>query len=66
MVLRHGRGRIFHTTLGHDVAAMSSVDFVVTLQRGTQWVATGRVTQPVPVDFPAGSVRVRPDLLSKD
>jgi len=63
MTLRHGRGRVFHTTLGHDVAAMSSVDFVVTLQRGTEWVATGRVTQHVPADFPdAQSVRTRQDL----
>src|SRR5262245_50346902 len=30
MALGYGKGRIFHTTLGHDIAAMSSVDFVVT------------------------------------
>lgn len=64
MVLRYGRGRIFHTTQGHDLAAMSSVDFVVTLQRGTEWVATGRVSQPVPPDFPTDSVRTRQGLLS--
>ena len=64
MVLRYGRGRIFHTTQGHDVAAMSSVDFVVTLQRGTEWVATGRVSQPVPPDFSTDSVRTRQGLLS--
>lgn len=52
MTLTYGSGRIFHTTFGHDVAALSSVDFVVTLQRGTEWVATGRVTQPVPGTFP--------------
>jgi uncharacterized protein len=40
------------------------VDFVVTLQRGTQWVATGKVTQPVPPDFPAASVRVRQGMSS--
>ena len=45
MVLTHGKGRVFHTTLGHDVNGMSSLDFVVTLQRGTEWVATGQVTQ---------------------
>lgn len=66
MVLRFGRGRVFHTTLGHDVAAMSSVDFVVTLQRGTEWVATGAVTQPVPGDFPEDTVRIRSRLLSSD
>jgi uncharacterized protein len=66
MVLRYGRGRIFHTTLGHDVAAMASVDFVVTLQRGAEWAARGKVSQSVPSDFPADAVRVRPSLLSID
>jgi uncharacterized protein len=66
MVIRHGRGRVFHTALGHDVQAMSSVDFVVTLQRGVEWVATGRVTQPMPADFPGAGVSTRPDLLSTD
>ena len=27
MVLSYGKGRVFHTTLGHDVSALSSVDF---------------------------------------
>jgi type 1 glutamine amidotransferase len=44
MAITYGRGRIFHTTEGHDVVAMSSRDFVVTLQRGTEWAATGQVT----------------------
>src|SRR5207244_9974851 len=41
MVLSYGKGRVFHTTLGHDVNALSSVDFVATFQRGTDWAATG-------------------------
>jgi type 1 glutamine amidotransferase len=53
MVREYGRGRVFHTTFGHDVRALSSVDFVVTLQRGTEWAATGEVTQAVPASFPA-------------
>ena len=52
MVREYGRGRVFHTTFGHDVRALSSVDFVVTLQRGTEWAATGDVTQAVPTSFP--------------
>jgi type 1 glutamine amidotransferase len=52
MTIRYGKGRIFHTTLGHDVAAMQCVGFIVTLQRGTEWAATGEVRQPVPADFP--------------
>ena len=52
MALTYGNGRIFHTTLGHDTAAMSCVGFIVTLQRGAEWAATGKVTQKVPSDFP--------------
>lgn len=60
MVLSYGKGRIFHTTLGHDVAALSCVGFIATFQRGTEWAATGKVTQAVPSDFPTSDqVRVR-------
>jgi type 1 glutamine amidotransferase len=52
MALRFGKGRIFHTTLGHDIAAMNCVGFITTLQRGAEWAATGKVTQRVPADFP--------------
>lgn len=52
MAIRYGEGRIFHTTLGHDVAAMQCAGFITTLQRGAEWAATGRVTLPVPKDFP--------------
>ena len=31
--------------------AMSCVGFIVTLQRGAEWAATGKVTQKVPRDF---------------
>ena len=52
MTNEYGKGRVFHTTFGHDIRALSSADFVVTLQRGTEWAATGAVTQPVPATFP--------------
>jgi uncharacterized protein len=67
LVVNYGRGRVFHTTLGHDVNAMASVDFVVTLQRGTEWAATGGVTQKVPAEFPtARAVSYRADLAAMD
>ena len=53
MVLSYGAGRVFHTTFGHDVRALSSQDFVVTFQRGAEWTATGAVTQAVPAEFPS-------------
>lgn len=52
MVLTYGKGRVFHTTMGHDLAALSCVGFITTFQRGTEWAATGKVTQKVPTDFP--------------
>lgn len=42
--LNYGAGRVFQTALGHDVKAMGSKGFVITLQRGTEWAATGAVT----------------------
>ena len=67
MTLTYGKGRVFHTTLGHDINALSSVDFVVTFQRGTEWAATGAVTQKVPATFPtATSVSYRADLAAMD
>jgi type 1 glutamine amidotransferase len=52
MVLTYGKGRIFHTTLGHDDYSCEGVDFITTLLRGVEWAATGNVTIPVPDDFP--------------
>jgi hypothetical protein len=67
MVLSYGKGRIFHTVMGHDVAALSCAGFIATFQRGTEWAASGRVTQRVPLDFPtADSVSFRVDLADMD
>jgi type 1 glutamine amidotransferase len=52
MVLNYGKGRVFHTVLGHDIAALNSVGFIATYQRGTEWAATGKVKQKPPKDFP--------------
>lgn len=52
MTIPYGKGRVFHTTLGHDVTALQCVGFATTFQRGTEWAATGKVTQKVPQSFP--------------
>jgi len=52
MVIRYGKGRVFHTTLGHDTEALEGVSFITTFTRGVEWAATGKVTQKVPEDFP--------------
>jgi type 1 glutamine amidotransferase len=51
----YGKGRVFHTPLGHDLTGMACVGFIATLQRGTEWAATGKVTLPLPADFPTAS-----------
>ncbi len=53
MTIAYGKGRVFHSILGHDALAMQCAGFLVTFQRGTEWAATGKVTQKVPRDFPA-------------
>lgn len=61
MTISYGKGRVFHTALGHAMEAIKCVGFAVTLQRGTEWAATGKVTQKVPADFPtADKVSSRP------
>lgn len=61
LTLSYGKGRVFHTALGHDVAALKCAGFATTFQRGTEWAATGKVTQKVPGDFPTGDkASVRP------
>ncbi|QRR00459.1 ThuA domain-containing protein [Dyadobacter sandarakinus] len=55
MVLQYGKGRIFHTTLGHETYSQKCVGFITTLQRGTEWAATGKVTQKIPASFPTAT-----------
>jgi type 1 glutamine amidotransferase len=52
MTIQYHKGRVFHTTLGHDTEAFEGVGFVVTFLRGAEWAATGKVTQEIPKDFP--------------
>ena len=63
MTIDYGKGRVFHTTMGHDLPALSCIGFIATFQRGTEWAATGKVTQEIPYGFPTNSVRTRADLV---
>jgi type 1 glutamine amidotransferase len=61
MTINYGKGRIFHTAIGHAMGdapypAMECVGFIVTLQRGAEWAATGAVTQAIPEVFPTINV----------
>jgi len=53
MVLDYGKGRVFHTPMGHADYSMECVGYQTLLLRGTEWAATGQVTlAEVPDNFP--------------
>ncbi len=57
MTVEYGKGRIFHTVLGHAGGdkhhyATQDAGFIITLQRGAEWAATGEVKQQLPEDLP--------------
>lgn len=53
MTIQYGKGRIFHTPMGHADYSMECVGFITLFLRGTEWAATGDVKQTaIPSDFP--------------
>ncbi len=53
MTIDYGKGRVYHTPMGHADYSVQCVGFITTLIRGTEWAATGKVTlTEVPSDFP--------------
>ena len=52
MTIEYGKGRIFHTPMGHGDYSQECTGFIACLQRGAEWAATGQVTQQLPKDFP--------------
>jgi len=55
MTIKYGKGRVFHTPLGHVDYSVECVGFITCLQRGAQWAATGKVDIPIPADFPTAN-----------
>jgi type 1 glutamine amidotransferase len=55
MTIQYGKGRVFHTPMGHGNDSQECVGFITTLARGAEWAATGGVSLPVPADFPAAA-----------
>lgn len=64
MTTTYGKGRVFHTTLGHADYSMLCRGFYDTLKRGTEWAATSQVTIDWAKDFP-GKDKTVPVSLSK-
>lgn len=60
MTIDYGKGRTFHTPMGHADYSMECVGFITVLLRGVEWAATGSVTSTeLPKDFP------KPDTASR-
>ncbi|MBS0208291.1 MAG: ThuA domain-containing protein [Planctomycetes bacterium] len=55
MTVKYHAGRVFHTPMGHAEYSQECVGFIITLQRGAEWAATGKVTQSIPTDFPTAT-----------
>lgn len=65
MTIEYGKGRVFHTPMGHADYSMACVGFIASLQRGTEWAATGKVTQRIPADFPTAEATSKRDFVWK-
>jgi uncharacterized protein len=59
LTIDYGRGRVFHTPMGHGNDSQECVGFITTFIRGCEWAATGKVIEPIPADFP------KPDQISQ-
>jgi hypothetical protein len=65
-VIPYGKGRVFTTVMGHamnnETIAIRCVGFQTVMARGCEWAATGKVTLPIPKNFPtATEVSVVPE-----
>ena len=49
--MAYGKGRVFHTALGHDLDSMQAPGFLVSFARGTEWAARAAVTLPAKIDI---------------
>ena len=54
MIVKYGKGTTCHITLGHvgSLDAIQCVGFQTIFARGTEFAATGKVTIPIPAEFP--------------
>jgi hypothetical protein len=53
MTIAFGKGRVFHTPMGHADYSMKCHGFQEVLRRGTEWAVTGKVTSEIPKEFPS-------------
>ncbi len=49
----YSKGKVFTTVMGHAEQSMKCIGFQSVVARASEWVATDKVTLPVPADFPS-------------
>ncbi len=60
MVIRYGKGIIFHTPMGHENGqSLQCVGFITTLNRACEWLATGKTSFVIPDNFPTAEKSVK-------
>ena len=57
----YGKGKVLTTLMGHGDYSMKCVGFQTIITRGTEWAATGKVTIPVPENFPTPTEKLSID-----
>jgi len=67
-VVKYGKGRVYNSSLGHlwkgerYPPAYRCIGYQTTVIRAAEWLATGKVTFPVPVNFPTALIQsLRPE-----
>ena len=55
MTTKLGKGRGFNLVLGHGVVHMQNAAWTALMLRGTEWAATGKVTIPIPANWPSAA-----------
>jgi len=64
-VVQYGKGRVYNSSMGHlwkgDIYPVSwrCIGFQTTLIRAVEWLARGKVTYPLPENFPNDEIRLR-------
>lgn len=64
-VVGYGKGRVYNSSMGHlwkdEIYPISyrCIGFQTILIRATEWLATGKVTYPLPLKFPRETISVR-------
>jgi uncharacterized protein len=53
MTISYGKGRVFHTPMGHADYSMKCIGFQDVLRRGVEWAATGMVNSKLSPNFPS-------------